>query len=119
MRFKVAAAVATGLFFGTVVSQLCYESGVRADDRPGRQRVEYKVVFSSVEHVAVREARTIDGKPREIDHGPKASAEAMTKQFNALAAEGWEYVGSVTSTGKQAPGDGASGVLTIFKRAKQ
>ena len=127
MRFKITAAVAAILLVGIVASQAWKQPSALAQDPPARQRIEYKVVFSPVEHVEVKETRKIEGKLKEIDHGPKASAEAMTKQFNALAAEGWDYVGAVTPTGKTptgkleppGPGDGESGVLTVFKRAKQ
>jgi hypothetical protein len=119
MRIPVAAAAVAGLLAGAVAFQARQGPGARAEDPPGRQRVEYKVVFSPVEHDTVRERRTVDGKAKQIEHGPKASAEAMTKQFNALAADGWEYVGPLTSTGRQAPGSEASGVLTVFKRAKR
>ena len=85
---------------------------------PG-QRVEYKVVFSAIDHVPVREQRVVDGKAKEVEHGPAASAEAMTRQFNALAAEGWEYVGPVAPTGKQPAAGERGGVLSLFKRAKQ
>jgi hypothetical protein len=119
MRFTVAAAVAAGFLFGILALQLWHQDGVRADEKSGQQRFEYKVVFSPVEHVAIREVRTVGGQRQEIAHGPKESADAMTKQFNALAAEGWDYVGPVTSAGRPMAGDGTSGVLTVFRRAKQ
>lgn len=118
MRWKLAA-VAAGLFVGLVASGAGMQAGGRAQDKPAGQRFEYKVVFSPVAHVEVREARRIDGEIKEVVLGPKASAEAMTKQFNALAAEGWEYIGPVAPTGRQGSGDLAGGVLTVFKRAKR
>jgi hypothetical protein len=67
----------------------------------------------------MRETRTVAGKPKEIEHGPAASAEAMTRQFNALAEEGWEYVGPVGTTGGKSVGALGNGELSLFKRAKR
>src|SRR4051794_31955574 len=101
MRWKLAGAIAAGLLVGMIAYRAGTQPDARAEDQPARQRVEYKVVFSPVSHLKLLESRLVDGKEVIIEHGPKASAEAMTKQFNALAAEGWEYVGPVTPTGKQ------------------
>ena len=93
--------------------------------KPVLQRHEYKVVFCPVDldgpGIAKQEA---DGKVKELRHGPKQSAESMTNQFNALAAEGWEYIGPVISTmspTERLPVLDANpnhGVLVIFRRTK-
>jgi hypothetical protein len=88
----------------------------RATGKPRKQQLDYKVAFSHFERFTVRDSRTIDGQLKEIDHGPKASSEAMTRQFEAVAAEGWQYAGPVTSTGKQSMRHEASKVLPVVKR---
>ena len=59
------------------------------------QRWEYKVVFCS----------------SSLRNGPAVEA-VLTEQLNALAKEGWDYVGSITSvTG------GREGAFVTFKRS--
>jgi hypothetical protein len=119
MRFTVPLlVVGVGL---SLLGLARLESHADAQDKKDKQavpRVEYKVVYSPVSHITVLEQRQVDGKKQLVEHGPKASAEAMTKQFNALAEEGWEYVGPLGTTGKQGA-DSGSGVLSLFKRSKQ
>ena len=117
MRIIVVAAV-VALLLVAVAFRPYHPPGVRADDKPARRRVEYQVVFSAIDHVPERESQVVDGKAREVEHGPAASAEAMTKQFDALAAEGWEYVGPVAPTGRQPPATDLGGALNLFKRAR-
>ena len=57
------------------------------------------------------------GKAKEIRKGPRESGDAMPKEFNALAVDGWEYVGPVTSVDRASATTIA--VLVLFKRAKE
>ena len=118
MRISVVAAP-VGLLLGALAFQPWHRPDARADDEPARQRVEYRVAFSAIDYVSVREQRLVDGKAQEVERGPGASAEAMTRQFNALAAEGWEYVGPVGPTGPQPAATQRGAVLSLFKRPKQ
>jgi hypothetical protein len=119
-RYRVAALTVTALLVGTPVFHGRGQPGAQAQEKPGGARVEYKVVYSTFETVAVQESRVVNGQPKVIEHGPAASAEEMTRQFNALAADGWEYAGAVATTGQPRSGfaGGQGGVLTLFKRAK-
>jgi hypothetical protein len=100
MKLKLTVAVAV----------LAVVGACAAPAPPARsQRLEYKVVFAKVDGVGSWQ-RGQNGKMEEVA-GPAKSAEAMTKQFNDLAAEGWEYVGPTTSTSRE-------GVLILFKRLK-
>ena len=118
MRVNVMAAVIVKILVGITLFQGSRPAAVRAQDKGGRQLLEYRIVFSPIAHLRVKESRKVDGKLVEIEHGPRASAEAMTKQFNELAAQGWEYVGPIAASGKQDTGDGSTGVLSLFKRTK-
>src|ERR1019366_1214001 len=123
MRCKLVTAVMAGLLIVAIMSVRWVPQDARAQDKPGGQRIEYKVVFCPVDSVQIRESVQVEGKIKEVSHGPKESAEAMTKQFNALAVAGWEYVGPVASTERQArvpePLGGSLGVLVLFKRDRK
>lgn len=79
---------------------------------------EYKIVWSPISHISIRTTRTVEGTDVDSEHSPRVSAEAMTKQFNALAAEGWEYVGPIAPTGKQTTSSDADGLLSLFRKAR-
>jgi hypothetical protein len=93
--------------------------GGRAGGRSVAGQLEYKVVFSPVAHAEVGVIDLANGAFKETMYGPVESAAAMTEQFNALAADGWEYVAPIVATERQgAVGDvsGGHGVLSLFKR---
>jgi hypothetical protein len=120
MRTKIAVAVVAGLVLGMAGTQLRTLSTAEAQEGPKRA-FEYKVVFSHVATIPLQQSvADADGKIRVVTHGPEKSAETMTKQFNALAAEGWDYVGPVTHTTPPARDAVSpnSGVVSLFKRAK-
>jgi hypothetical protein len=76
-------------------------------------------VVSPVDHFPLTKSVQVDGKAKGTSLGPKESTEAMTQQFNALAAEGWDYVGPVLSVETRPVGPRTSVVLSLFRRAKQ
>ena len=109
--FAACLAATTGLWPGV-------RPGVQAQERPGRQRLEYQVVASQVDHFPQRKSVQVEGKAKVTSTGPKESAEAMTRQFNALAAEGWEHVGPVITAETHPEGPRSSVVHSLFRRAK-
>jgi len=86
---------------------------VTTGSEPGRMALEkggweYKVVFSSPY------AGQVVAKPLPVDGGIVA-ADAYTKQYNALAAEGWEYVGPIHALQQDKE---VVGAFVLFKRPK-
>jgi hypothetical protein len=82
--------------------------GTRADVAKKAAAVEYKVVY-------------VEPKPGS----PMQAAEKMTKEFNALAEEGWEFVTRLTDrvastwgANGQPTSHYAAGAFVLFKRPK-
>src|SRR5262245_14308503 len=103
MTSKLIAAVAVGLVLGYVSAVMPWgQPASLAQEKDRKQRWEYRVVFSYTEG--------------------KEKAKKMTEDYNALAAEGWEYVGPVVdSTHNRALNanySGIGGAYVIFKRSK-
>ena len=108
LKLAVAAAVLAAVVAGAAPSPQARE-----------KRLEYKVVLAKVDNVEVRQSVQENGKLKEIVRGPVQSAEAMTKQFNDLVAQGWECVGPVTATDKSNNIHKTSSVFVLFKRDKR
>jgi hypothetical protein len=102
MNGKMITAAFVGLVLGYAGALHWGQPASLAREKGGKQRWEYRVVFS-----------TTEGAGNE---------KKMTEQYNALAAEGWEYVGPVVdSTHAKSPNGnyaGIGGAYVVFKRAK-
>ena len=103
MTGKLIAVAVVGLVLGYVGAVMPRgQSASLAQEKGRKQQWEYRVVFCSTE-----------GKQNE---------KKMTEQYNALAAEGWEYVGPVVdSTHNRALNahySGIGGAYVVFKRSK-
>ena len=117
MRMKAAIVVTTLVCVGLPLFwQTPSPTGA---EEPRDERLEYKIIYTHLPNVAIIEAREVDGKLVQIEHGPAASAERMTQQFNELAEKGWVYVKVIGKTGNPQQGDGAGGLLTLFQRKKK
>lgn len=103
MTSRLLAAVVVGLALGYAGAVMHWgQPATFAAEKDRKQRWEYRVVFSSTE-----------GRENE---------KKITDQYNALAAEGWEYVGPVVdSTHNRALNahySGIGGAYVVFKRSK-
>jgi hypothetical protein len=103
MTGKLIAAVVAGLVLGVAGTSLFVnQPEARGQQKEKQPQWEYKVILASAE--------------------AKDAAKVMTEQYNALAAEGWEYVGPVVdSTHARAlngPYSGIGGAFILFKRPK-
>jgi hypothetical protein len=114
MQGKWTAVAAVSLAFGLLgFAALVKHPEAQAHGRAKAQLWEHKVIFSSVEFTTVtREDKSI--------------AKLMTDDYNALAADAWEYVGSIGERKPAGIAGGGSGVFTdisgifvLFKRPKQ
>jgi hypothetical protein len=86
MKTKLATTLVVGLVLGLATAFIARQPEVQAQERVKAQAFEYKVVL-------VPDHRTSGGS-----NTGNADAMKMTTQFNALAADGWEYVGPVVET---------------------
>lgn len=103
MRGKLVAMFVVGLVLGGLgMCVVPNQPEARGQAKEKKQAWEYQVVYSSTEG--------------------KDAAAAMTKRYNALAAEGWEYVGPVVdytqARSPQGAYSGLAGTFVVFKRAK-
>jgi hypothetical protein len=123
MKFKILGMLGFGILIGVLATVVTTRSmsAVQAQGPPGKGRIEYKVVFSPIGYAEM--IQKVDGQEKKVVLGTKDPAEDMTKQFNALAAEGWEYVGPIASKERSSFMPGASGppydvhgMLILFKR---
>jgi hypothetical protein len=89
-------------------------------EKGGIAKVEYKVVFSPTGRTSKQRLTAKDGVVWHELVGPSDPAAEMTKQFNALAADGWQYVGPVASPapGQHGP-DGLPGVFVVFQKSSK
>ena len=103
MTGKLIVALVAGLVLGVAGTSLVVnQTEARGQGKEKKQQWEYKVILASSEG--------------------KDAPKAMTDKYNALAADGWEYVGPVVnSTHARAlngPYSGISGAFVVFKRPK-
>ena len=120
MRTKSAIVAATVVIVAlSLFCQTQLPVGTIGAQEPREERLEYKVIYSRVPNLDVKEAREVEGKVVEIDHGPAAAAAKMTQQYNELAEKGWVFVRVVGETGDARQGDGSTGLLTLFERKKK
>lgn len=105
MTTKTALIAVFALIAGFVTATIMFRPpGTQAQQPAKRQQWEYKVVFTS--------AQDSDG------------AQDLTNQYNALAAEGWEFVGPIVDkTERNGSGSnvhyvGIRGAFTLFRRQK-
>jgi hypothetical protein len=103
MRARYLSAVLVGLILGAGGTAIVVrQPPAHAQGKDARAAWEYRVVFATVDN--------------EV-----ASAEAMTKQFGRLAADGWEYVGPAAEATRAGPAGqyaGARGAFVVFRRPK-
>ncbi len=102
MKGRCLAAVLAGVVLGAGAATLALrQPEARAQEKERRAGWEYQVVFSRA-----RDA---------------ADTKAMTEQYNALAKDGWEYVGPVvgrTQVEGPAGAAGIAGAYVLFRRPK-
>jgi hypothetical protein len=122
MNGKLEVALAIGLTLGFAGAILVKrQPEAQGQEKPKKQQWEYKVVACSL----------YGDKGLLPD---KDATQALTEQYNSLAADGWEYVGPVVEktfpAGPQAARvvvagapppayQGISGTFVLFKRPKQ
>jgi hypothetical protein len=95
------------MVLGVVAFVLCVAAGPALFRQPPalgqaeqpKARWEYRVVLSNTDHQLKQ-------------------AEAMSKEFSALGAEGWEYAGPVSESTQNGPYLLRQGVFVLFKRPK-
>jgi hypothetical protein len=98
-------AAAVGIAIASAwAGSMSNRSVVRAQEKSNQARWEYRVILAKSQQ-------------------NERSAATMTEQFNALAAEGWEYVGAVvdSSETRNIPNGyylDLNGALVLFKRPK-
>ena len=83
----------------TVAIILLHEPSACGQAEKPKLRWEYRVLLSATAH-------------------KKEGAVAMTQEFNALAADGWEYVGPVSESAENGPYLMRPGIFVLFKRPK-
>src|SRR4051794_23230449 len=109
MRCQHAVSAILLLLIGLLATAPGFQPAARAQGKPEKSRLEYKVMVCPVDLLSMRIAKKDEsGEIREIGSGPAESAAAMTRQFNELAADGWEYVGPITVTQGLPPTSGAA-----------
>jgi len=87
-RFQVLFALALGVVVGIAVVSCTQQPSVNASKAsgppapPAQTQFEYKVVLP------------VDGQA-----SPKDAAERTEKEFNVLAADGWQFDGSLNTNG--------------------
>lgn len=105
MTRRILTVIAAGIFIAVAwAGSMCSQSSAHAQEKEKQPRWEYRVILVN---------------PRLKEK----SSTVMTEQFNALASEGWEYVGPVvassetrnTPTGYYLDPNGA---FVLFKRLK-
>jgi hypothetical protein len=112
MQGKMAAVAAACLALGFLAGTLATRSPeVRAQEKDKQPQWEYKVVFSR------------PGSSRTDDEAAKGEKK-LTDAYNALASDGWEYVGpvvdsTVTNGINTDAYAGISGAWVLFKRPKR
>jgi hypothetical protein len=99
MRRSVGFVVVSVALGVTVAVALLYQPPAWGQGQRPKTQWEYRVVLSATKH-------------------EKQQADAMTRDFNALAADGWEYVGPVSESTENGLYLLRQGVFTLFRRPK-
>ncbi len=97
----LAAAVLAGLVLGFALSPLVRQPEAQAADKHARHW-EYQIIPTS--------PHPREGAPRV--ERPRDTVERLNKEFNRLAAEGWEHAGRVFVGANNA-------TFVLFKRVKE
>ncbi len=100
--------VVIGVAIGGVVALALKQPEAQGQEKAKNAQWEFKVVFST---------------SGPFDNDTRGAENAMTNQYNTLAAEGWEYVGPVVDKNTRAQGPPhntlTDGAFVLFKRQKR